>query len=291
MISSSVKDSLQNSLREIIGQSGTIRDFAAAGGGSINDAYQFSFGDEKYFLKLNSAKEFPGMMQAEAKGLEILSKSEALKIPAVILQSEADGKQFLVLEYLERKSADAVYYYEAGRKLTALHRNSHEKFGLDHDNYMGSIPQQNKQYGNWNDFFIEQRLEPLLKQSIDARSLPSAIHKNFETLYKKLDGILPKEKPALLHGDLWSGNIMNTSRGPCIYDPAVYYGHREVDISMTKLFGGFDADFYKGYNDEFPLEKEWESRTDIFNLYPLLVHVLLFGGGYAGDVSKIMRRF
>jgi fructosamine-3-kinase len=121
--------------------------------------------------------------------------------------------------------------------------------------------------------------------------LERSVHQSADKLFASLDEIFPDERPALLHGDLWSGNIMMTNRGPSIYDPAVYFGLREVDLSMTRLFGGFDPAFYQGYHETFPLEKNWEERSDIFNLYPLLAHVVMFGGSYIRQVERILKRF
>jgi len=291
VLSGNVLDNLEGSLQGHLGTEGKISEVNPVGGGSINQAYVFSRSGKKYFIKINSAKKFPGMFAAEAKGLELLSRANSLIIPKVILTGAMGEEQFIVLEFLERSVEDSAYFYSLGEGLAGLHRNSSEQFGLDHSNYIGSLPQDNTFSGSWSEFFAARRLEPLLKQAIDSNELPSGLSRNFHALFIKLNEIIPDERPALLHGDLWSGNKMNTLAGPCIFDPAVYYGHREVDIAMSRLFGGFDAGFYRGYQDTFPLEKGWEGRVDIFNLYPLLVHVNLFGGGYAGDVISIMRKF
>lgn len=155
---------------------------------------------------------------------------------------------------------------------------------------MGSLPQSNKKQARWNDFFIEERLK---KQVLLAREyFSSADLISFERLYARLDELLPVEPSALLHGDLWGGNYMVSSDGKaCLIDPAVYYGHREVDIAMTTLFGGFDEQFYISYNEEYPLEINWQQRLDIFKLYPLLIHLNLFGSGYLGSILSIIRRF
>ena len=152
--------------------------------------------------------------------------------------------------------------------------------------------QQNNSHTNWTDFFIQERLQIQIKLARDHHQIESTTISKFEKLYHRLDDIFPKEQPALLHGDLWSGNFMVDEKGaPVIMDPAVYYGHREMDIAMTKLFGGFDNQFYDAYNAHFQLEKGWKSRIDICNLYPLLVHVNLFGGSYLQQVKNIITKF
>jgi fructosamine-3-kinase len=163
---------------------------------------------------------------------------------------------------------------------------------LEQDNFIGSLIQENKQQPDFINFFISQRLEVQLKIARNQGALNQSDTRYFNSLFNKLNNIVPIEKPALLHGDLWSGNFMvNSSGAPCIFDPAVYYGHREADIAMTQLFGGFSPEFYHAYNETCPLEKDWQKRTDIFNLYPLLVHVNLFGGSYAAQVLRIIRHF
>lgn len=281
---------LQDSLLVITGKEGKISSVTAVGGGSINDTYSFRLGPQRFFLKINSASRFPKMFEAEAKGLELLA-GKGLSIPKVIFNGQLDKEQYLVLEFMERNAETPKYFYELGKGLARIHRNSNEQFGLNHSNYIGSLLQENNRSNDWTEFFVCNRLEPLLRMAIDKSELPSNCITRFNSLYKKLDEIIPKESPALLHGDLWSGNKMNTTIGPCVFDPSVYYGHREVDIAMTQLFGGFANDFYTGYNEEFLLEKGWEKRIDIFNLYPLLVHVNLFGGGYVRDVMETVKMF
>ncbi len=259
-------------------------------GGCINECYLLKTAGRKYFLKVNSAAKYPGMFQAEFKGLQLLRKANSFVVPEPLITCENEKLQFLLLEFIETGSVNN-YWYEAGKTLARQHSCSAEKFGLDFENYIGSLPQQNSYTDNFYEFFILRRIEPMLKMAIDRGSAEQNIAKNFENLFSRLHDNIPVEKPALLHGDLWSGNIMCSAMGPVVYDPAVYYGHREADIAMTKLFGGFGDEFYNGYNNEFPLAKGWEQRIEIFNLYPLLVHVILFGGSYYQEVKQIIKRF
>jgi fructosamine-3-kinase len=195
----------------------------------------------------------------------------------------------LLLEFLEREGSQD--WNLAGTLLARLHRNTAREFGLDHNNYIGSLSQSNTFHPTWSEFFAMERILPQIKMARDAGAVDRTLASAAERFCSKLNEIFPDEKPALLHGDLWSGNFFFSTKGPSIFDPAVYYGHREMDLAMTKLFGGFDDDFYSGYENEFPLEKNWRARTDLCNLYPLLVHVNLFGGGYVRDVVAILTSF
>jgi fructosamine-3-kinase len=163
---------------------------------------------------------------------------------------------------------------------------------LDHDNYIGSLRQFNKYQSTWTEFFIEQRLNIQLKLAFDNGLAKSDWTKQFESLYKKLSSLLPEETPSLLHGDLWSGNLITDEHGgPCLIDPAVYYGNREADLAMTKLFGGFADEFYSVYEANSRIAPGYNDRLDLYNLYPLLVHVNLFGSSYIPSVDAILRRF
>jgi fructosamine-3-kinase len=196
------------------------------------------------------------------------------------------------MDFLETGSRRSTFWEDFGRALAQLHRKSQESFGLEHDNYIGSLPQSNKTHASWSEFFIQERLEAQLKRARDRNKIGGDILLRMEKLFHRLEGLFPFEPPALLHGDLWSGNFFCGVDGEaCIFDPAVYFGHREMDIGMSKLFGGFDPAFYQAYNAEWPLGDDWENRVDIANLYPLLVHVNLFGGGYLSQVRSILQRF
>lgn len=264
----------------------------ALGGGSINQTCSISTSTGNYFLKYNYADRFPMMFECEAHGLAILRNSGAISIPEVIEHAEAGIFAFLLLELIRPGARIPHFWEEFARELAALHRNTDEKFGLNHDNYMGSLKQGNNYHSDWYSFFAEERLEKQIRLGRDSGEIPPGLIPHFERLYAVLPEIVPDEPPALLHGDLWSGNFITNNQGKaCLVDPAVHFGHRESDIAMTKLFGGFPDDFYAAYNRAYTLEKEWEKRVDLLNLYPLLVHVNLFGGGYLEQVRRIVQRF
>lgn len=173
-----------------------------------------------------------------------------------------------------------------------MHRNSSGQFGLDHDNYIGSLPQRNRFSASWAEFFVRERLAVQLQLAIDGGRIERQIASKFSAVFQRLHEWVPAEPPALLHGDLWSGNLLTSFAGnPCLIDPAVYFGHREMDLAMMRLFGGFHVDCFHAYAETFPLTPGFEDRADLYNLYPLLVHVNLFGGGYAAQVASIINRF
>jgi fructosamine-3-kinase len=278
-------------LRLHVGQQVDIRAGIPAGGGSINDCYRLETDAGRFFVKVNAADHFPSLFEAEADGLRRLRGAGA-RVPDVIDHGEVDGQGYLLLEWIESGLMRHGFWKELGRGLARLHRHSQAQFGLDRDNYIGSLNQGNAQAADWPSFFIHQRLEPQLKMARDRQRLGDGAAFRFERLFMLIDGIFPEEPPALLHGDMWSGNILCDAKGqPVLLDPAVYYGHREMDLAMTRLFGGFEDPFHAAYQGEWPLAEGWEERVDLCNLYPLMVHVNLFGGGYTAQVESIIKRF
>ncbi|MFY0697363.1 MAG: fructosamine kinase family protein [Balneola sp.] len=258
-------------------------------GGDINNASIIKLSDgESLFLKWNSFAP-DHMFETESKGLKILSDANTdLVIPEVV----EVGKNFLLLSLLIPGSGNSGSAYGFGTELAKLHQHSAETFGLNHDNFIGKLPQSNHQHQNWADFFVSERIEPQIKLGIQTGKLESDLIPIVDALHKTVQDLFPNEQPALLHGDLWSRNYMFTKSGAAsIYDPAIYYGHREMDIAMTRLFGGFSSDFYEGYNSEYPLADGFEDRIELCNLYPVLVHANLFGGGYVSRVNEILRQY
>lgn len=279
-------------LRNHLGNSLEIISVDEKGGGSINSAAVFRTSEGSFFAKWNTIQGRKGMFGAEKKGLQLLGAANEIRIPKPIDFVETDTHCYLVMEHMEATDFDFDFWEVFGSRLAKLHKHTGEKFGLDHNNFIGSLPQVNTQKNTWAEFFIENRIQPQLKLAIDSGKADAQLVQKFENLYTKLDEIFPQEKPSLLHGDLWGGNFMCTLDGdPAIYDPAVYYGHREMDLAMSRLFGGFDPEFYETYNEEFPLAPGFDKRLDLCNLYPLLVHVNLFPGSYIQSVKHIVSRF
>lgn len=272
--------------------SAKVSDYFPASGGCINNGGKVVVGGKDFFVKWNDRSRYPGMFQAEAKGLHILGASETLRIPEVIHVGEEGSFQYLLLEYIDDGRRSPDFWESFGRGLAKMHKHSAPRFGLDHNNFIGSLPQDNCESGSWIEFFIERRLRSQLAIALQNNGLNKSAASDFDKLFAKLNSLLPDERPSLLHGDLWGGNLMIADNGEaCLIDPAVYYGHREVDLAMTQLFGGFDSVFFESYNEEFPLLPGYRERLDLYNLYPLLVHVNLFGGGYAAQVMSVLRRF
>ena len=266
-----------------------IKDQKSVHGGDINQAGKIETATGKnLFVKWNeSAPE--GMFEAEAKGMELLNSADSgLEIPSPLLVNE----NFLVLNWIEEGGGNSESARNFGRKLAKQHQNSSDFFGLDYDNYIGKLTQSNIKHSNWFDFFALERIEPQIRMGVESGKLTRSVLKKAESFYKQLGSIFPNEKPALLHGDLWSGNFMFTkSGGASIYDPAVYYGHREMDLAMSRLFGGFSANFYSGYKEEFSITEGFSSRVEVYNLYPILVHANLFGGSYCRQAENIINRY
>lgn len=259
-------------------------------GGSINRSYQIKTNSKTYFLKTNPKDSLPDMFLVEAEGLKRIRQTNTLGVPEVLGHGKAGDEIFLILDWVNTGNNDAGNQYLFGQQLAKMHSYSSDKFGLDHDNYMGSFIQKNDPHTSWSEFYISRRIEPQLK--ICSNNMLMLISNNFDVLFKILNELYPEEKPSFVHGDLWSGNYIISEKGaPFLIDPAVYYGNREVDIAMSSLFGGFSIKFYQGYNDEFPMQQGWQERLDLWNLYPLLVHLNLFGTAYLGQIKSILKKF
>jgi protein-ribulosamine 3-kinase len=285
-----------SAIKEVAGEHSTraseIVSVKPVGGGCINQTYSVKTKASHFFVKINSASRYPGMFEAEARGLGLLAAAGELAVPKVFGSGSADGNLFLVLEFIESRTQSNDFWKNFGRGLARLHKFNGNKYGLDHNNYIGSLGQSNNQMEVWEDFFVSQRLLPQIKLAKQNGLMPRSIENMFSNLFNHLGDFFPPQKPSLIHGDLWAGNFMTNSTGYAILiDPAVYYGHRYMDLGMTKLFGGFSEQFYFFYNEEFPLEKEWQKGLDIANLYPLMVHVNLFGASYLSGVSQTLKMF
>ncbi len=260
-------------------------------GGCISDAYRISLDSgESFFLKLNhdSASD---MFVKEAHGLSELQKADCIKIPEVILYDNS----FLLTEFIAAGIRTRSFFSDFGRRFAELHKYKGKSFGFFEDNYIGSNPQMNvpagKQADDWPSFFFEKRLLFQFKLAEENGFATKELRDGIKGIEKRIDKILDgsDEPPCLLHGDLWSGNFMSDSAGePCIIDPAVYYGHREADLAMTKLFGGFDRDFYIAYNETFPLKENYGYRENIYKLYHVLNHLNLFGIGYYSQAMALI---
>ncbi|WP_448530270.1 fructosamine kinase family protein [Raineya sp.] len=282
-------DFLEAVFLESFGKTPEIEHFQAVSGGCINNAAKVATSLGVFFIKWNENSP-EDTFEVEIKGLQKLA-SMGMPTPAVIASGRQKGKNYLLLEYLEGYPKPS-YWKDLGKNLAQLHQNSNKFFGLEYDNYIGALKQTNTQAEDGIEFYIQQRLKVQAGLAFYNGLLERSFLEKLEKLYEKLPHLLPNEKPALLHGDLWSGNIITHNKGfAVLIDPAIYYGLREAEMAFTYLFGGFEQDFYEAYEHYFPLEKDFTERVGIYNLYPLLVHLNLFGKSYLPAIERIVQRF
>jgi fructosamine-3-kinase len=259
-------------------------------GGDINRAFAVSLRDGRRLFVKSNGRAPAGMFGAEARGLAWLGEAAALRVPGVV----AVGEAFLALELIEAAAPARDFDERLGRGLAALHLRGAPRFGLDHDNFIGRLPQDNAAVAGdtWVAFYRERRLEAQLRMAVDEGLASSRMRRGFDRLFDALSELVgPPEPPARLHGDLWGGNLLCDEKGaPCLCDPAVYGGHREIDLAMMSLFGGFGRRVFAAYDEAFPLADGHAERVAIYQLYPLMVHVNLFGGSYVGQVESLLDR-
>lgn len=263
----------------------------AVHGGSINNAYKVDISRQfVFFCKINSVTKYPALFKKEANGLDMLRTQNIILTPQIIACESVDEYQVLILEWIDQGEKTEKFWTIFGEQLAKLHYVSNNYFGSVEDNYMGALTQSNNRTVDWVTFLIEERFKPQVKLATEKHLLDINHARHFENLYKKLQYIFPTENPSLLHGDLWAGNfICNKDNNPVLIDPAIYFGHRSMDLAMTTLFGGFDNRFYESYNYHYPFPHNHQEQWEICNLYPLLIHLNLFGKSYLSDIIHIIR--
>ncbi len=262
-------------------------------GGCISNAYKIeTLNNEQFFLKINDSSS--DMFIKEANGLLELEKAKAIRVPQVIIKNN----EFILLEFLHQGRRSKTFFEDFGRKFAQLHQYHSEHFGFYEDNYIGSNPQKNlcseNEKNNWINFYFNNRILFQYKLAEKKGYTTEELKNGIKKLENKIENILSDslEKPSLLHGDLWGGNYMIDENGnAALIDPAVYYGHREADLGMTKLFGGFNSEFYKAYNEFFPLPEGSEYRENIYKLYHVLNHLNLFGSGYYSQAISLINYY
>lgn len=267
-----------------------VRSSQAVGGGCINSAVLLADKDRRFFVKTNNAAR-SAMFAAEAEALEELRRARAVRVPEPVCHGVDGDRSFLVLEYLDLEPLEGAAPERLGRALAALHRVTRSQFGWNCDNTLGSTPQPNTPTDDWVEFWRVRRLGVQLELAGRNGYGPRVTAKG-ERLAHRLDRLLGGHRPAasLLHGDLWAGNAAATGGEPVIFDPAVYFGDRETDLAMTELFGGFPTVFYDAYREAWPLDPGYAVRRVLYNLYHVLNHVNLFGGGYLGQAERMLDR-
>ena len=268
-----------------------IHSMTPISGGDINEVYRIESAKGLFIAKINDLDQFPEMFDKEAKGLNLL-QLHGVNTPNVVEYFQSEKIQVLILQYIEEGSQNPDFWNQFAEDLAKLHKCSQVQFGLDHDNYIGSLKQKNSFKDTWEEFFITNRIKPLVKIAFDLGRLNQDHLKRFNDFFTVFHELVPSEPPSLLHGDLWSGNLLcSKGQKPVFIDPAVYYGHREIDLSMTQMFGGFNSRYIESYMEIFPLEKGWMERLAIHNLYPNLVHLILFGSSYLGGIEPVIKKY
>lgn len=257
-------------------------------GGDISRAWSADFDDGTHaFVKHHP--QGARMFEAEAMGLRWIAQAQAVRVPEVL----ACDRDLLILEYIESAPPADDSHERMGRGLAALHQAGASAFGGVPDNFIATLAQSNVDTNDWATFYAEQRLRPVTRECIDRGQLPASFTRELDAVLQRLPQRCgPTEPPARLHGDLWSGNAMFDRRGtPVLFDPSVHGGHREIDLAMMQLFGGFSARTFAAYDEAYPRSPQHEDRVELYQLYPVLVHVALFGGGYANTARRIVRRY
>ncbi len=265
-----------------------IIDRKSVGGGCINQAYVISDAlKHRYFIKLNQPTLID-MFVAEARGLQELTATAAIKVPVPICWGIAASNSYLVLECLDLTSrVNPQYWKQMGRNLAAMHDyriSSTPKFGWHVNNTIGSTPQINTWETDWTTFFKNHRIGYQLQLAQRKGGHFPQADRLLAAIHDILDNHYPQT--SLVHGDLWGGNASFTATEPVIFDPATYWGDREVDLAMTELFGGFPAAFYQGYSSVYPLAPGYDRRKHLYNLYHILNHYNLFGGSYQSQANN-----
>lgn len=292
--------SIEGALGSLFGSGIGIARMDRVAGGDINEAYRLALTDGTCIFMKANRKENASFFAAEAAGLAAIAETGAIGTPSVLCagtDEEGAGRSFLLMEWIEGKGRVKDYWGVLARQLAAMHRaetgnfTAGGKFGFSSDNYIGANGQVNKVYGSWIDFFRECRLEPQFRQAF--RYFEAGGRKKITRLLERIEDILMEpEYPSLLHGDLWSGNVITGSDGKAwLIDPAVYVGHAEADLAMTELFGGFPQVFYDVYREAAPMQPGYERRRDLYNLYHLLNHLNLFGRAYLPPVMRTIEEY
>ncbi|MEL0457148.1 fructosamine kinase family protein [Flavobacteriaceae bacterium SZ-1-7] len=283
-------ENLKSHISHILNE--TITKVSPVHGGDISTAYKIETEKNSYFIKTNKSSNALHMFQIEANGLNTIGNTNTIKTPKVLGCNRFENTAFLLMEFINSKSPSSKDFENLGSQLAKLHQCPAENFGLNQDNFIGSLPQSNKQHKSWVDFYTEERLLPQIELAKQKGLLSNAECHSGQSIQIQLQHLFQNIKPALLHGDLWSGNYLISKDGtPYLIDPAVYYGHHEVDIAMSKLFGGFGIRFYETYQDYFQPDENTSARIEIYQLYYLLVNLNLFGRSYHGSVVNIFRKY
>ena len=281
---------LRAAVASAVGQ--PVETATAIAGGDVNRAFRVRLASGAEVFVKHRIGAPPGMYTAEAHGLEWLAAVGALRVPTVVAVRD-EAPRLLVLEWIERGAPSPTHDDELGSGLAQLHRAGAPSFGLDRDNMIATLPQSNTPTATWAEFWTTRRLEPLVRSAVEAGLLLQESLPRWERLFSRMPDLCgPPEPPARMHGDLWGGNaIVDATGAPVLIDPAVSGGHREVDLAMMHLFGGFSQRVFAAYHEASPLADGHSDRVSLFQLAPLLVHLILFGGSYRSAVERALAHY
>ena len=289
--------SQDEAIEQICGRGIKVEDRRMVGGGDINDAYLLHLSDGRSLFLKENTRDNANFFLTESQGLEALSKTNAIGVPKVYTYGTYGSRSFLLMEYLPAGRQSRTFWEDFGHSLAEMHTADTSflglpgRFGFGIDNYIGAGPQKNTPKDSWIEFFRDCRLAPQLERA--SRKMPVSDIKKADHLLEHLgEYLIEPDRASILHGDLWSGNyVVGPDGNAWLIDPAVYVGCSETDIAMTELFGGFSYAFYGAYRESGLLKPGYEERCDIYNLYHMLNHLNLFGGGYLYSVERIISKY
>lgn len=271
----------------------TIVSIETISGGDIAHAQKVNTNTETFFVKSASFKNAQQLFEQESLGLEKIAATKTINTPKIMGSFNDKQTACLILEFITSKSPDAKDYETFGRKLAQLHNSGNgQYFGFEADNFIGKLPQANPPNKDWGTFYVQYRLQAQLKMAFDEGRLSKNELASSNKMISVVKNLIGDVAPSLLHGDLWSGNYLISVDGdPFLIDPSVYYGHNEVDLAMTRLFGGFTTHFYQAYHEILPAHPNQKELVDIYQLYYLLVHLNLFGSFYRNSVVQLLKKY
>ncbi|MGD1946635.1 MAG: fructosamine kinase family protein [Croceivirga sp.] len=281
------KEELEHVLNE------TVIEIKSIAGGDIAFAQKVKTLSHTLFVKSGRFPNAQTLFKCEVEGLKAIKKTGAIDVPKIRGTYSIDSTSCLIMEFVASKSPDQNDYRQFGQKLAQLHSvQISEIFGFEKNNFIGKLPQNNAHQEDWATFYITNRLQPQLKMALENGMMQTAQIPSQEKMMTTCKELIGEVVPSLLHGDLWSGNYVIAADGtPFLIDPSVYYGHNEVDLAMTRLFGGFSSDFYAAYHEIIPPHENQAPLMDIYQLYYVLVHLNLFGSSYIGTVLRILKKY
>jgi len=270
-----------------------ITKVTSVSGGDISAAYCLHMKNGRLFCKLNGSHKALDMFKSEKRGLEAIAQTNTVKTPKVFFCDQVESNAFLIMEYIEPKAPSKKNMELFGHQLAEMHHTDGDfAFGWTENSFIGSLPQSNNVHPDWTTFYVKERLQVQLDLARNNAFLQASEIPSIKSLIEVCDPLFQNISPSILHGDLWGGNyIIDANGAPYLIDPSVYYGHSEVDLAMSRLFGGFDGIFYAAYYEQFPLGRQKKEYYDLYQLYYLLVHLNMFGSSYYPSVKKLLNTY